>query len=63
MNNILFLYYEIIIGDNWIRCKLKIGLRINNDGDDDEVWFYVFGVIKNKYKGFREVFYNICVYY
>lgn len=63
MKSILPSHYEIIEGNNWIRCKSRTGLRTNNDGDDDQAWFYVFCAIKNKYKTFKEVFHNTCAYY
>jgi len=63
MDNILPSHYEITTGDSWIRCKSRIGLRTNNDGDDDEAWSYVFGAIKNKYKTLKEVYFRTNAYY
>lgn len=63
MKNILPSHYEITEGDNWIRCKSRIGLRTNNDGDDDEAWSYVFGAIKNKYITLKEIYHNTCAFH
>lgn len=63
MKDILPKHYNITQGDNWIRCKSKIGLRDNKDNDGDEAWSYTFSAIKNKYKTFKEVHHNTFTYY
>lgn len=63
MKDILPKHYSITQGDNWIRCKSKIGLRDNKDNDDDEAWSYTFATIKNKYKTLKEVYHNTFAYY
>lgn len=63
MKDILPQHYIVTEGNNWIRCKSRIGLRTNNDSDDEEAWFYTFSAIKNKYKTLKEVYHNTCAYY
>lgn len=63
MKDFLPTHYEVTSGNNWIRCKSRIGLRTNSDGDDHEAWSYIFGAIENRYKTLKEVYFNTNAYY
>lgn len=61
IKGILPSHYNCELRERSIRCKSKIGVKMNIDGEDDEHWFYILNAIKNYFKdSFVEVNHTVC---